>query len=334
MTTRILEGLLADEHRLFTATAALALGVEPRDIQRLVRTGRLVRVRRGVYTDADHWAELDEWVGRPLLRVRAAHLTLRVPHVFSHDSAALLHGLGVPHGPTALVHVTRAHVLGDRLDSGIKHHGAAYHPDQATTAGGLPVLGLARTALDIAREHGFSPGLAAADRVLRRGVPRSELWEAVEMMRCWRHVRAVREVIHYADPGSESWLESEGRALVLHLGIGRPATQFGLTDGHRTAYADIRRHRHLFEVDGAIKLKPVSDGGLAESPDKALLAQKERQDFLTGFKLGLSTITARDLGAGRDAAIRRLRREYDDTCRRFGTDISDLAPYVVKRRPA
>ncbi len=154
------------------------------------------------------------------------------------------------------------------------------------------------------------------------------------MMRCWRHVRAVREVIDLADGGSESWLESEGRALVLHLGIGRPQTQFGLTDGARTAYADIRRHRHLFEVDGLVKLRPVAEGGLAESPTDVLRRQKERQDFLTGFKLGYSTITARDLGAGRHAALRRLRREYDDTCRRFGTDIGDVAPYVVRRRSA
>ncbi len=334
MTVRIVQGLLAGEDRLVTATEACAGGVEPRDLQRLVRTGRLVRVRRGVYTDADHWTELDEWVGRPMLRVRAAHLTLHVPHVFSHDSAALLHGLGVPHGPTALVHVTRERVLGDRLDSGIKHHGAVYHPDQETTTSGLPVLDLARTALDMAREHGFSAGLAVADPVLRRGVPRSELWRAVEMMRCWRHVRAVREVIDLADGGSESWLESEGRALVLHLGIGRPQTQFGLTDGARTAYADIRRHRHLFEVDGLVKLRPVAEGGLAESPTDVLRRQKERQDFLTGFKLGYSTITARDLGAGRHTALRRLRREYDDMCRRFGTDIGDVAPYVVRRRSA
>ena len=34
-----------------------------------------------------------------------------------------------------------------------------------------------------------------------------------------------------ADPGAESWLESEGRVLVTGLGIGRPQTQFGLTDG-------------------------------------------------------------------------------------------------------
>jgi hypothetical protein len=28
----------------------------------------------------------------------------------------------------------------------------------------------------------------------------------------------------------------------------------------------------------------------------------------------------------------RLRREYHDTVARFGTDIEDLAPYVVQRR--
>jgi hypothetical protein len=61
-------------------------------------------------------------------------------------------------------------------------------------------------------------------------------------------------------------------------------------------------------------------------------AQKERQDFITGFKLGVSRVTYRDLGPGRAQAVARLRREYDDTVARFGTDIRDLAPYVVARR--
>lgn len=60
--------------------------------------------------------------------------------------------------------------------------------------------------------------------------------------------------------------------------------------------------------------------------------EKQRQDFISGFTLGVSRITAADCGAGRRAAERRLLRELEDTNARFGTDISDLAPYIVRWR--
>ena len=65
-----------------------------------------------------------------------------------------------------------------------------------------------------------------------------------------------------------------------------------------------------------------------------LWEEKQRQDFIAGFKLGVSRITAHDCYADQRAAERRLLREYADTCARFGTDIGDLAPYLVRaRRP-
>ena len=63
-----------------------------------------------------------------------------------------------------------------------------------------------------------------------------------------------------------------------------------------------------------------------------LWEEKQRQDFITGFKLGVSRITAHDCYVDDRAARRRLLREYADTCARFGTDIRDLAPYLVRRR--
>ena len=63
-----------------------------------------------------------------------------------------------------------------------------------------------------------------------------------------------------------------------------------------------------------------------------LVEEKQRHDFLTGFKLGGSRLTYVDLFAGRRAALARAAREYADTCARFGTDTDDLAPYRVQRR--
>ncbi len=150
-------------------------------------------------------------------------------------------------------------------------------------------------------------------------------------MLAWRENRQLS--LDLSDPGAENFAESAMRLLVHELGIGWPATQFGLRAEGRTVYCDVRVDRHVFELDGKVKFIAASDGGVASTdPVEVAWAQKERQDFITGFKLGVSRVTYRDLGPGRAQAVARLRREYDDTVARFGTDISDLAPYVVTRR--
>ena len=252
--------------------------------------------------------------------------------MLSHDSAALVLGLGVPDARRALVHVTRPKVHGDAVRAGVKHHLAPYHQSQVREADGLRILDPARTALDMAREHGLVAGVACCDRALRAGVTRSELDRARAAMWCWPGSRVMDRVLDLADPGSESWLESAARVLVHSLGAGRPETQFGLTDGDRAVWCDLRLGRHVFEVDGWVKYG--ADNITGKPPRDVLVQEKLRQDFISGFKLGISRITAADCGSGQDAARRRLAREYADTCARFGTDVGDLAPYRIQRRAA
>ena len=321
--------LLHRQHGLVTRRQLVAAGLGERELRVLLKRGVLLALRRGVYVERELWESLDSHRQQPLLRIRAARLTLGGDYVLSHDSAALVHGLGVPDATTALVHVTRRKVHGDAVRAGVKHHLAPYEPGRVVVVDGLPVLDLARTTLDMAREHGLVAGVACCDRALRLGVRRADLAAARSAMWCWPFSRVMDEMLDLADPGAESWLESEGRLVVVGLGIGRPQTQFGLTDGHRTAWCDLRVGRHVFEVDGALKYDEDNLTGLA--PREVLQQEKRRQDFVTGFKLGVSRITAHDCRAGRRRAEVRLLREFADTCARFGTDISDLAPYLVHR---
>lgn len=155
-------------------------------------------------------------------------------------------------------------------------------------------------------------------------------------MRSWPGVTVSRDVADLADEGAENPAESLARELVIELGHGRPQTQFGLGDGRRTVWCDLRRGRHLFEVDGWLKYRPIELGGVATlTPEAVLRKEKERQDFLSGFKLGVSRLTWDDFwGQARERARRRLQREYADTCRRFGESIEDLTPFLVhSRRP-
>ena len=324
--------LIDSQHGLVTARQLAAVGLGPREVHGLVVSGRLLRLRRGVYADSEAWSALDPFRGQPVLRMRAAALALRSDaYVFSHDSAAVVLGLGAPDPRRALVHVTRSKVHGDAVRAGVKHHLAPFRPEDVATVDGLRVLAPPRTALDMVREHGRAHGLAACDAALRAGASRGELEDVLATMTSWPHSRCMRWCIDHAEAGAESYLESLVRDFVLELGIGRPSVQFGLSDGHTTAYADMRVGRHLFEADGLLKYDDDNPSG--DEPQVVLLQEKRRQDFLLGFKLGMSRLTYVDLFAGRRVALARTAREYADTCARFGTSVDDLAPYVVTRRP-
>jgi len=311
------------QHGLLTHRQALAAGLLPRDVARLVASGEWVRLRKGVYADGEAYAALEPFREAPLLRLRAVVLSVDSEPVFSHDSAAIVHRLGVPDPRASSPHVVRPHHRATRTTGGIVTHGAPFAPEQVQRVDGLLVLDPARTALDMTRLHGLWPGMAACDAALRQGVTRADLALAAEVMRGWPHKRRVDRAVELADPGAESYLESLGRGLVLDLGVGVPQTQFGITDGTRRAWCDMRVGRHVFEVDGLLKYD--------EDPRAALLEEKERQDFLSGFKLGASRVTHHDCHGGRRAALRRMAREFEDTCRRFGTSIDDLAPYLLPR---
>ncbi|MFC4785295.1 type IV toxin-antitoxin system AbiEi family antitoxin domain-containing protein [Nocardioides sp. MAHUQ-72] len=318
---------------LLTRKQALEAGVSIEQIDAHVRSGRWVAVRRSVYALREFWDALDEWQGRPLYVARAASAAMRKPHVMSHDSAALELGLELLAPQRSLVHVTRPGVLGTRTEHGVKHHKAPYRPEQVVEVDGRRVLDMARTVADISRDRGLDAGVVTADAAMRAGVTRAELRVALEPMRNWPNVTIGREVADLADPGAENGGESLARMLVTELGQGRPQTQFGLTDGRREVWCDLRLGRHIFEFDGWLKYRLAQQGGFARvSPEQALREEKQRQDFICGFKLGVSRIVPEDLrGGARERARARLLREYLDTTARFGTSIADLEPFLIQR---
>ena len=324
METRALAAVAAGRG-LVTATRLSILGFHPRRVARWVRSGELVSVRRGVYTTAQLWAEWDEYRARPLARVRAAHLTLTVPHVFSHDSAALLLGVPLIRPHASEVHVTRPQVHGSRIQYGVRHHGATYPTRAVVVADGLPALGIARTVVDLARTHGYRTGLVAADGALQLGVSRAELVAAYASMRCWPGVTHARSAVDDADPGAESVGETLTRELVAELGLGRRIeTQFPVVVRGGLHWCDLRVGCHLFEFDGRVKFRSVDQGGMAdEGAERALWEERKRQQQVCAEGLGMSRLTWDDFwGAARDRAKRRLLAEYAVTEARFGPSLT------------
>ncbi|HET8961604.1 type IV toxin-antitoxin system AbiEi family antitoxin domain-containing protein [Nocardioides sp.] len=325
-------GIMATQHGLVTRRQAIEAGLPPERVDRLARTGAWVTVRRGVYVDRELWASLSRPEERQLARDRAASLRISRPHVMSHDSAALELRLDILRHANPMTHVTRPGIVGSHLRHGVKHHLAPYPPDQVVETNGRRVLGPARTAADIAREHGLQPGVVAFDSAYRHGCTAHDLDAACAPMTNWPNVTTVRAARRLADPGAESVGETLARLLVTELGLGRPETQFGLTDGLRTVWCDLRIGRQVIEFDGRLKYLRRQDGGVATvDPREVLWAEKQRQDWVCGFKLGMSRVVWDDLwGDRRRLALLRLRRECAETAARFGTSIEDLAPYVVR----
>jgi hypothetical protein len=316
----------AANHGLLTRAQALDAGMSPLSIGHALRSGELVWVRRGVYALAEVWSGLDEFGGRQRLRTRAAILTMRRDWVASHDSAAHQHRMAILEPPDPHVHITRPGFTGAWTKNKVKHHLARFSADQVVEIDDLPALDLARTAVDMAREHGTPYGEIACDAAMRMGATRAELEAAVSIMDHWPYVERTRAAVAFADPGAESLVETLGRLLVAALGVDDVETQFpARLESGRVVWGDIRVGCHVFECDGMGKYRPVADGGFAQKPaHEVVWDEKRRERDLHRVGLGTSRIIAADyFNPQRREVLARLRAELDDTAARFGTRLPE-----------
>ena len=315
-----LVAIAADQRGLVTRAQARDAGYRGPELRGLTAVGGAwVVVRRGVYAERASWAALTE-VDRWKLRDRAALLTARSAGELSHDSAARFHRLPLVLLRSELTHVTRADVQGSRTEHGVKHHRGALPSSGRAILEGLPVTGLARTALDVAREHGLPTGLAVCDAALRQGLRPRDFARELSRMAHWPGIVAGRDAAHLADARAENAAESLARLLVLELGIGEPEPQFALLLHDRIVWCDLRVGNHVFEFDGRVKYVGRAAGGVAvRAAEEVVWAEKERERLVCAEGLGLSRIIWSDFfGSARERAVRRLRAEYAVTAARFG----------------
>jgi hypothetical protein len=322
---------MAQQGGVITTAQAMEAGLTGEDIQRILRTGEWIALRKGHYVAAEHLAQLDEYVGRPRLEARAAWMAVSKEHAISHDSAA-----GFLEIPTLrqepIVHLTRLGQPRARTRNGVKRHQSRVLLPHLQEVDGVVVLDAARTAIDIAREHGIPAGVVAIDGVRHQGMSLERLWAALEPMRRWPDVTTARAAVQLSDHRAESAGESLTRLMVEELGLGPIQPQFELRDGIRWARCDLRVGRHLFEFDGRRKYERQAEGGLARDPSRVVWEEKKRQDWLLGYQLGMSRVVWADFwGDRRRLAMERISREYALTRARFGTSIDDLAHLIVHR---
>src|ERR1700712_5130312 len=158
---------------LFTRKQAVEAGCTERELRTMMAVhGPWVVVRRGVYAERVLIESLTGYDDRMRLVDRAAHLTASTEHVMSHDSAARARRIPMLVPRFELSHLTREGVGGTRTERGVKHHLTRIDLADVETVDGMPVTSPARTAADLAREHGITAGVIAIDHVLHLGVPR------------------------------------------------------------------------------------------------------------------------------------------------------------------
>jgi hypothetical protein len=316
--------LLAQHGGLVLRSQLLDIGLSPSRITQLCRAGALIVVRRGVYADAELWESLDEYRGRPRLRARAAVMKLQRGWVMSHDSAALELGMPLLWPKASLTHVTRPGFSAAWTRYGVKHHYARYRPSQLLDIDGRRVLDAARTAVDLAREHGEQEGVVACDWALRNGTTRAALLEALVPMASWPYVVRARSAVEHADPRAENANETLGRLLVQELGIGPVDLQFPVAITGGVAWCDLRVGNHIFEIDGRIKYQSTDRGGVSDRDvSQVVWDERKRQRLVCAEGLGMSRIIWEDYwGVARKEAMARLRAEYAITLARFGPELS------------
>lgn len=302
---------------------AAQVGYADSEIRALTRPGGLwVVLRRGAYIERTTWESLDVHTGQPAARDWAAHLTMRREHAMSHDSAGRAHGLSLLRPTRPLVHVTRPGVGGSRTEHGVKHHLGQGLPWVRSIAAGLPVTPLARTAVDIAREHGLPGGLCAMDSALRHGATERDFARALVAMKHFPHIRRARLALELADPGAENAGESMARLLVSEsVPAGLIETQYPVLVAGRVVWLDLVVGCHAFEFDGRLKYRRVDEGGVArKAAGEVVWDEKERQRLVCAEGLGMSRIIWSDFwGHARVAARERLRAEEATTRARLGT---------------
>ncbi|MBD3916880.1 hypothetical protein [Nocardioides hwasunensis] len=305
---------------MFTRAQALRAGYTEREIKALTRPdGQWATVRVGVYCVRSRVDGLGHR-GRWLLKDMAAVISSRRPATMSHDSAARVLRIDTLDPPVPGSHLTLLGKHGSRTNSGLTRHRDAL-PLCVELVDGVVCTSYARTAIDVARWHGYLHGLVAVDSVRRIGVPVADLEAELERMTHHPRIATARAAVRDSTSGAESVLETLGRELVESLGIGDVDTQFAvrIADG-RTVWLDIRVGCHFFECEGKVKLTPVDEGGVATtSPQDVAWKQQGRRVEVCAEGFGISQIRWTDcFGQARDRARVRLLREYAVSETRFG----------------
>jgi predicted transcriptional regulator of viral defense system len=245
-------------------------GLTISQFRQMIRSGELVRVRRGVYTTARHAAAVkDKPASEHALQVAAAVSAQSTRGaVASHQSAAQIHGIDLIERPGEdVVWLTRAPGrYRESPASGIRYRAAALPQEHVAEILGVRVTTAARTVLDLARSLPYTEGVAAADSALnKRLVTKPELARLLKEFDRWPGVTKARRVVDFSDELAESVLESAARVAFAQFGLPAPQLQTDIYDDKLRLIGRVdflwEDQRTVGEADGMVKYEEAGREG-------------------------------------------------------------------------
>ncbi|MCC3277007.1 type IV toxin-antitoxin system AbiEi family antitoxin domain-containing protein [Arthrobacter sp. zg-Y20] len=286
-----------DPELIFTADAE-AFGTDRRSLALRCRAGQLVRLRPGVYAQADQWRNLSPWE-QQRLRVRAAAEQGDGQRILIQESAAVMWGLPVIGNSRGVLLLSVPPRHGHNRGELRWAERALLEP--VTTLDGVPLTSRAQTVIDMAAYLPFEQAVPAMDRVLRPDPARFALTKdelrglARALPAAGKQAKAQR-VIDFADARSESAGESYSRAVLHRQGFPVPELQheFHTSAGRFRTDFYWKEHGLVGEFDGAVKYG-AAGSALAPSWD-TLMREKRREDAIRETGAAVIRWSWRDVG--------------------------------------
>lgn len=273
---------------------------DTRGLRREVANGRLVAIRRGAYVESRLWHGLSGRQ-RHLLRARAVIAATGRPIVLAGTSAAAAWGMPIAGDWPAEVSVLDEWRGGGRSDPGVRASAVGFATATIETVHGMTVTSLARTALDVARVHSFADAIGSVDWALWRKNPLAitvdELFDELARLRPRTGERHLRRVSGFATGLSDSFGESQCRAVIHLLGFARPELQVEIRDSEGAMHPDFlwREVMGVAEFDG--KAKYTRNEFTHGDPGDVVWREKKREDRLRRRGCGVTRILTEHVAA-------------------------------------
>ena len=267
-------------------------GMDDATLRALIRRRLAIRLRHGIYADAavvDAAREDDARIH--LLDLSAAILSLDFPAYAFGQSAAVLHGLPLPHRVPRNLSLVRplrsdlralrrpsAHQLTLPNLSVITHE---IEPATTVRLDGLPVVARHLAAVSTAAQLPLDWAVGVLDSVLW-GEP-DALALLRETLADWPLLRGsgtVRRALELARPGAQTILESLSRVRLCTAGLPEPRLQAPIHDEDGLiGYVDM-----LWDDLGVVG---EADGALKYGDQQAFYKEKRREDRIRGQGYGV-----------------------------------------------
>ena len=276
--------------RIWLRRDLLHEGYDDRAIVARVRSGELVRIRHGAYTEAETWKALDVG-GRHALVARPVAAQAKTDVVLSHTSSLCLDEDAPTWGLCLdLVHVTRVDGRTGRSAAGVAQHRGVILPGDVVERDGVPAMGPTRAALEVTTVAGVEASMSVVSYLLHtRQTTAAALQTRYELIKQWPDTLTTDVVLRLSDARFESVAECRVFYLCFRERLPMPVPQYEIKDerGRVVARVDFAWPELgvFLEFDGKVKYERLLRPGQRASD--VVVAEKAREELicrLTGWR--------------------------------------------------